>query len=177
MQNDVIRHEGFKLLRGRPNEHIAGKKRVPRIGRNKPDPDAMFRRGTRIKVLREQDLALQVIADFVGERRKAGLRKLLVDAAPPDIAACFGLIDDKFIGCRTAGVRPRGDDKRAVGREPAFTALKRQLDKGRSLEIGVNGPCAGQTRTAQRGEAPLRASCHQIHCSGLRLQIFAINQD
>ncbi len=114
----------------------------------------MLRRGTRIKVLREQDLALQIIADLVGERRKASLRKLLVDAAPPDIAARFGLIDDKFIGCRTAGVRPRGDDERTIGREPAFTALKRQLDKGRSLEIGVNGRAPDKPVPASAARLP-----------------------
>ena len=95
----------------------------------------MFRRGARIKVLREQDLALQIIADLIGERRKASLRKLLIDAAPPDIAACFRLIDDKFVGCRTARMRSRGDDERTIGREPAFAALKRELTRGAAWRL------------------------------------------
>src|SRR5258708_22168936 len=124
----------------RADEHVAGKKAVPRARRHHPHRQAVFRVGAGIEVLDEQLAALKIGQHALVQAGKLSRGDRLVDAAPIDRLVRTGFVDDVFVARAAAGVLAGLDDKGAAKTDLAFAPADGVLVEERHLQVPVHRP-------------------------------------
>ena len=172
VHHEVRRERGEVLLVG-TNEHVADERRVPRVGQDVADAQAVGRVGAAEEVLHEELREPVQVHLHVGEEQgevRRGHR--LVDRAPVHVAFRVRLPDDELVVGRAARMR-RGDghERPQVG-QPALTAADCRLDEfGRDV-IPVHRPggreiLVGETQNSGSGHRGRTGGCIR-HCGSSR---------
>ena len=131
---DVIR-ELFRIVLA--DEHVAGKKIVPRARVHDADGDLIVRVGAGIAILHEEVPTLEVGRKPRFEPLEV-LRLERLGCIPPNLFLASRLADDVFVVGRAARVLTRLNHERAAMRDETLASLDGVLVERRSRKVPPN---------------------------------------
>ena len=129
-----------------PDEHVAGKEVLPCGAGGDPDGYVVGRVLAHVQMAHEAVVAIGEFDDTVPQRAEVTGVELAVDAAPVDVGAAAGLIDDEPVCRGAAGALAGGYHQRARVGQVSLLAPYRVLHQERGAQVGVEGAARNRSR-------------------------------